>query len=150
MSSFDDIKKQVDDLDERLHGSHSGKAQEAGGQTKERSGAYWFFRHSMSRMGGSIRRGFRKRPILSTILYGMVLILLFSFRASYQFVFIFIRKYFIIAVIVALLLMLCYWIWQRSRAVGKIMVVLLLGALAVGMAFYGAPMINYLALYNHY
>jgi len=116
----------------------------------ERSRLYWFFFHLRRRTVGALWQWTRRNPLLGGITYVVLLALLYAFRASYQPAFLFLRKYFVLALAIGVLLYLLHRVYRRAKTTGKIMVVLTTAALAAGVWFWGAPMVNYLASYYHY
>jgi len=117
---------------------------------QERSRVYWFFFHLRRRTFGALWAWTRRNPLLGGLTYGLLLAFLYAFRASYQPAFLFLRKYFVLALFLSLVLFLLYRIFSRSKNTGKIMVGLGTIGLAAGIWFWGAPMVNYLASYYHY
>lgn len=170
MSEFDDIRKRIGKLDERLQeragdrsapvpsaeGAFStqgrGEGDPAGdtGNRSDHGPLYWFFYHTRRRIFGGYWRFVRRRPLLGFVLTLLILALVFSGRAWLQPGALFIRKYFVVGLAVFVVLLLLISVFRRSRWPGKVTVVLLAAGLSAGIWFWGAPMVNYLALYYHF
>ncbi len=115
-------------------------------EEKEHGWLYWMFVNIGKRSIGF----WKKHKILGTLLGFLLLYILFIGRSAYQPAFIWIRRYFLL---VLLLLALALWfrrMFKRSVLKGKIIsTVSFLALLAIGI-FLGRQIYEYLGLYTHY
>ncbi len=155
MSKLDDVRKNADRLDERLRAQSAGSVR----QTEESSSSqhekdhgplFWFFYHFQRRVFGGTWRFARRRPFTAFFLFLVVAGFLVAGRALYQPAFLFLRKYFVVGLAVVIVLYLLSRIFSKAKVGGKIAVVLVSLGLGAGLWFWGAPMVNYLALYYHF
>jgi hypothetical protein len=117
---------------------------------RQRGPLYWFFYNLRKRTLSALKNLFQKRPILGIFLSLLLIHGIISGRAFYQPVFLFARKYFVVAILIIIALYLLYRIYHKAKLWGRIGSIVGAAAIAVIMWFYGAPMVNYLALYYHF
>lgn len=118
--------------------------------TEEKSRLYWFFKNMRTKVGSGLSNWIRKHWILATILVLVLLDFIITGRGSFQVVFLNIRKYFLLVIVLVLLAWLCVRLISKAKVVGKIVISLIFLGLLVASWFYGPQVYEYVGLYYHY
>lgn len=119
-------------------------------EEKEKGQVYWFFRNLKTKLGSGLKAWAKKHWILATILVLVLLDLIITGRGSYQFVFLNIRKYFLMFLLLLLIAWLFFkWI-DKVKVIGKIVLSIVFLSLLVASWFYGPGVYEYVGLYYHY
>jgi hypothetical protein len=162
MGEFDDLKKRIGELEGRMREQQEGaEARDGAGASRERAadrlpdepdrGAlFWFGHHLRRRVFGGLWRWMRRRPFTALLLLLVLAYALVTGRGWYQPGFVFLRRYALLG-LAGLLLLGLLWRWfRRARPLGKAASVGVTAGLVAVVVFWGAGMVNYLALYVHY
>ena len=117
---------------------------------QDKSRFYWFLKNSRDRIFGGIKNWIKNHKILSIVLALILIYVLFTGRAAYQPLFLIIRKYLALILVVAVV----FWLFSRrfkknpwkKNFVPTIILILFLAASWI----FGPGIHDYVGLYLHY
>lgn len=119
-------------------------------EEKEKGRLYWFFKNLRTKIATGLKAWAKKHWVLASILVIVLLDMVITGRGSYQVVFLNIRKYFLLVVLLSLLAWLFFRWVDRAKVVWKIVLSLIFVGLLAASWFFGPGVYEYIGLYYHY
>ncbi len=117
---------------------------------ENKSRLYWIVTNLRTGFKNSVKNAFKKRPIISVLVTILLLYIVFVSRGTLQPAVLFIRKYFLLISIIAILL---FWFtrgWPSRTTKGKLLSTIFL-IIFTGLSwFLGEGLYKYFSLYFHY
>jgi hypothetical protein len=115
-----------------------------------RNRLYWIYFNTKTKIFNSIKSEYRNKPVRSILITLVLLYLIYVSRGTIQPAVLFIRKYYLLVLVIWLVL---YWFfrgWRKRAAKGRIISSATVILVALACWFLGEGVYKYLSLYVHY
>lgn len=119
-------------------------------ETQDKPWYYWLLVNLQKRTIGAFNNFRTGRPVLFWLLVLLLLVVLFVNRPLLHTPFLFVRKYFLIILLLTGLGLIVRWWFSRSKTLGRIIIGASFLLVLAGSMFYGSDIYRYIGMYMHF